>query len=338
MKKRLLSALLAVVCCLTLSAPALAAGSTVHAAYGGFIAVYNESLHSCFYTEKGYDTLPIVTDGSVYIPAQSAAAWMGKELRWDPEAGTVSFTGSTPIVVEGSRRDAPARSASEQEKVNEWGRDGVDIELHYDYTVMVDGQKREFFNVNGERLPPAVLEDTLFLPIRGIAQLCGKEITYSPSSTEAGGGYVYVRAPMTEAELAEVTSYLEKSLALVDKLGQTARQLWDIPESDDAGAWALVQSFYSDMEALDQLPMPQAPYFAADAQRLQQYLDTYLPRGSAWAQRMNGGMTYQQVCGDGIRSEIELARQVLTSAFLEANNRLMKSGDPIVRSEDSRIV
>ncbi len=52
----------------------------------------------------------------------------------------------------------------------------VSAEMRPDFTIVIDGQKREFKNVDGDAVYPLLYDGTTYLPVRAIGELMGKTV------------------------------------------------------------------------------------------------------------------------------------------------------------------
>ena len=50
--------------------------------------------------------------------------------------------------------------------------------LRPDYTIVIDGSARTFYNVNGQQVHPISYQDTTYLPVRAIGELMGKVVSW----------------------------------------------------------------------------------------------------------------------------------------------------------------
>ena len=52
----------------------------------------------------------------------------------------------------------------------------IHAQLRPDFVIEIDGEEREFYNVNGERVHPILYEGTTYLPVRAIGEIMGKKV------------------------------------------------------------------------------------------------------------------------------------------------------------------
>lgn len=58
----------------------------------------------------------------------------------------------------------------------------VSASLNPNYTIVVDGTERDFYNVSGQEVHPIVYNGTTYLPIRAIGELMGKNVNWDQSA------------------------------------------------------------------------------------------------------------------------------------------------------------
>lgn len=293
--------------------------------------IYNESKCVEFYREDDTRVPPICYGGSIYLPAQTAGEWLGKEAAWDPEALTVNLLGDTAPQVKG-RGDGNAWGVS-SDILREWRANGVDVQLRPDITVMLDGQPQRFVNVNGEAVHPILWDDTVFLPLRSIGELCGKEVFYVPVLPAAS---VYIRAAMTDAEREALTAYLNQALALTAALEEKVSQLLAASREDTVWALEQLKAIQADLAALQALAQPDAAYFDAAYRDIQSTLAALISDCGSYIAELEGGRTYAEVMSRGmgvagvgapdiepLQRVLEAARQGLGPLFQTEQGKLM---------------
>lgn len=52
----------------------------------------------------------------------------------------------------------------------------ITAQLRPDFVIEIDGEEREFYNVNGERVYPILYEGTTYLPVRAIGEIMNKKV------------------------------------------------------------------------------------------------------------------------------------------------------------------
>ena len=308
--------------------------ATVHAVIP-MVDVYHESQNAYFYNEDQKPVTEISYHGTIYIPVRTAGEWMGKNVAWDQTSNTVSLTGSaTPVVRGMNDPDAVSLTKEEADARSQRYDNGMDVQLRPDISVTVDGQKQNFVNANGESVSPIAFYGTTYLPVRSIGELCGKTVTYS-QAPDGNGGYVYIRAAMTDAEKAAVQSYLDQASPLIGELGQTGKRFVEVRDADSTSAELLTlgKSFVAGLTALKQLPKPSAAYFDAAYAYLQARLDLYIANCGACVSGMESGTAVQTTFyGSKVPDAKDLYHEMLTAyvtmkdAYQQESDRFQLKG------------
>jgi len=263
MKKRMLPFLLALSCVLSLSAPALAADvQTVHADMRAPY-IYVENVDVGFLDSQGGMREPLLYNGTVYIPLRTAGLWMGAQVDWNQEAMTVVFTstGEAPIYYSGI--DFNSMDVDRLEGVEQYQADvanGVDVQLRPDITVTVDGQVQQFTNVLGQPVYPMLFRECVYLPIRNVGELCGKQVLWlPPRPSPYGGRYpgnIFLYDAPTAEQLAEANAYFAAVQGYTEEVRNIA-QAWSQDESATNEQIAeKVTAMQAPIQAILDLPTP----------------------------------------------------------------------------------
>ena len=150
----------------TLVTAASAAGTNVTARLSPDISVVVDGTKRTFYNAQGAEVHPIAYNGTTYLPIRSIGELMDKNVNWDQSSLTVTLGGQrTSADVAGT----PDRNAREQD---------VTAALWPDITVVVDGTKRTFTDVQGRTVYPLVYNGSVYLPVRAIGNLMGKSVSW----------------------------------------------------------------------------------------------------------------------------------------------------------------
>lgn len=98
--------------------------------------------------------------------------------------------------------------------------DTVTARLCPDYTIVIDGTNRIFYNVNGQQVHPIAYNGTTYLPLRAIGELMGKVVEWNKDTKTASLGGVRTGAatagtPDTAAKAQNVTVELRSDITVV---------------------------------------------------------------------------------------------------------------------------
>lgn len=149
-----------------LTMAASAAGTNITAQLSPGIHVVVDGVERTFYNVAGEEVHPIAYNGTTYLPIRAIGELMDKNVNWDQSNLTVSLSGSrTSADVVGT----PDRNATERD---------VTASLWPDINVMVDGVERTFTDVQGRTVYPLVYNGSVYLPVRAIGNLMGKNVSW----------------------------------------------------------------------------------------------------------------------------------------------------------------
>ena len=60
--------------------------------------------------------------------------------------------------------------------------DTVTARLRPDYTIIIDGAERDFYNAAGQQVHPVAYDGTTYLPVRAIGELMGRNVDWNEST------------------------------------------------------------------------------------------------------------------------------------------------------------
>ncbi len=224
MKKKFLAATLAA---LALSVSALAAGpEPVHAACWDNTLMVEDAYAGSYDAQGGLRHL-LSYGGTVYLPLATAADWLGAAAQWDAAANSVTLTtGKAQAAVITAAQASDRTQGQDRTAYMQEAAQGADGQLCRDMTVVVDGQTLEMKNALGQRVYPLVWRDCVYLPVRTVGQLLGKDVLYwAETSAEGREERIYLYDGLTEAQSAEVRAYFDAAQAQADEYGAVLAQM-----------------------------------------------------------------------------------------------------------------
>lgn len=162
--------------------PAGAAGVTAQLSPN--ISIVVDGAARTFYNATGSEVYPIVYNGTTYLPIRAIGELMGKNVNWDQSSLTVSISGTRTA---GAVSGTPDTAAVTQ---------NVTGDIRSDVTIMVDGIRQNFTDVNGNAVYPMIYNGSVYLPIRAIGNLMGKNVSWDSASNTVtlGGGLLVTDA------------------------------------------------------------------------------------------------------------------------------------------------
>lgn len=162
------------------SAAAVAEPETVTATLRPDTKIVIDGTERTFYNVKGEEVHPIFYNGSNYLPVRAIGELMGKVVNWDSSTKTVSLGGV--------RTAAPTVGTPDTTAT----REAIVVELHPDFSIVVDGVAQRFQDANGALVYPILYEGSNYLPVRAIGELMGKSVRWDAAteSVVLSGGNV----------------------------------------------------------------------------------------------------------------------------------------------------
>ena len=175
---RLVKRVGALVLCGTLAAGmflmnAGAVNTNVTAQLSPNINVVVDGTTRTFYNAGGTEVHPIVYNGTTYLPLRAIGELMGKNVNWDQNTMTASLSGTR---TDGGVAGTPDNTTATQ---------NVAAVISTDITVQVDGVTRTFSNANGTTVYPLVYNGSIYLPLRAIGNLMGKNVGWDGTTSTA---------------------------------------------------------------------------------------------------------------------------------------------------------
>ena len=148
---------------------------------------------------------------TTYLPVRAIGELMGKNVNWDASTLTVSIGGTR---VTGTTSGTPDNSTKAQD---------ITLTVRPEYTVVIDGTTRTFYDAKGREVDPVEYSGSIYLPIRAIGELMGKTVGWNENTqtvTLTGGSTVtdYDTAnpttPTTPSQSGTISMERAKEIAL----------------------------------------------------------------------------------------------------------------------------
>lgn len=140
-----------------------------------------DGVAQTFYNASGGEVHPIVYRGTTYLPLRAVGELMGKNVNWDQSTLTVTLDGTRDTARVSGTPDRTAQTRN------------VSAQLRPDFTIVVDGVKRNFTDANGQAVYPLLYQGSTYLPLRAVGELMGKQVAWDSGSntvTLSGGSLV----------------------------------------------------------------------------------------------------------------------------------------------------
>ncbi|WP_130848112.1 hypothetical protein [Intestinimonas timonensis] len=225
--------------------------------------VYVDGQDAEFANAEGKKTYLFSCNGTVYMPANTAADWLGCTLSVDRAAGKAAFATGKEVLVRTklSNSTVPLNDA-DFAVLDRYFESGADVQLLSQFTVTVDGSPWTFAS-GGTALYPFFVDDTLYLPLRSVGERMGKVVTWVPELVGVPhykSELISIDTPATQAQLQEMQTYLDQAYALYWKaveVGQTLVDASDLPGAEAADMLDQVKGY---LRQIGQLPAPSHHY------------------------------------------------------------------------------
>ena len=223
--------------------------------------IYVDGQEAKFANAEGKTTYLFSYNGTVYMPANTAAKWLGCTLSVDRAAGKAAFTTGQEASIPGPNSTVPSNEA-DFAVLDRYFESGADVQLLSQFTVTVDGSPWTFAS-GGTALYPFFVDDTLYLPLRSVGERMGKVVTWVP---ELAGVPHYqdelisIDAPATQAQLQEMQTYLDQAYALYWKAAEVGQALVDASDLPGAEAADMLDQIKGYLRQIGQLPSPSHHY------------------------------------------------------------------------------
>lgn len=169
MKKRILSLVLSVALCASLTVSAFAAES-VNATVNRTVKVTYNGVEQAFANEKGEAVYPVVYNSTTYLPIRAVSNLLGLGVKY--ENGTVVLTSGGEV----KQNTAPVHGADET----------VVAELNRDIKVTFDGAAKTLVDANGNQVYPIVYQSTIYVPLRAVSNLLNLPVDYKDGTVILG--------------------------------------------------------------------------------------------------------------------------------------------------------
>ena len=264
MKKLRIGALSALVllCAALLGSMAAASAAAPAAHVTAYMQnIYVDGQEAKFANAEGKTTYLFSYNGTVYMPANTAAKWLGCTLSVDRAAGKAAFTTGQEASIPGPNSTVPSNEA-DFAVLDRYFESGADVQLLSQFTVTVDGSPWTFAS-GGTALYPFFVDDTLYLPLRSVGERMGKVVTWVPELVGVPhykSELISIDTPATQAQLQEMQTYLDQAYALYWKAVEVGQALVDASDLPGAEAADMLDQIKGYLRQIGQLPSPSHHY------------------------------------------------------------------------------
>lgn len=199
-----------------------------------------------FKTSSGDAVYPILYEGTTYLPLRAIGELMGKNVNWDEKNKVITISGE--------------RDSTSSNKDNPYiGKKDIRVQERPDFTIVVEGDEKEFYSVTGQRVYPILYNGSTYLPLRAIGEIMNKDVVWNNSTKTItlSGDFTVTDADSFETEEEEIANgYIGRESAKNIALGYSNLLAKDVTficaELDyDDGRWVYDVEFYTDNKEYD---------------------------------------------------------------------------------------
>ncbi len=223
--------------------------------------IYVDGQVAEFANAEGRITYLFSYNGTIYMPANTAAKWLGCTLSVDRTAGKAAFTTGQEVSVPGPNSTAPLNDA-DFARLDRYWKSGADVQLLRQFTVTMDGTLWTFSS-GKTALYPFFVDETLYLPLRSVGERMGKVVTWVPKLVgipHYEDELISIDAPATQAQLQEMQTYLDQAYALYWKAAEVGQALVDAADLPGVKAADMLDQVKGYLRQIGQLPAPSHHY------------------------------------------------------------------------------
>ena len=131
--------------------------------------------------EDGKLVAPVAYQGSIYVPLSTVELWLGTEMQWTPELNIIEFSLDKTYVSYPRRTVPDGIELGEAMKQFVPAEEGQMVEAMFcpDIFLALNGEEFvEFTNVRDEAVHVILVNDSVYLPVRGVSEFCGKTVSW----------------------------------------------------------------------------------------------------------------------------------------------------------------
>lgn len=258
--KKYMRSLCAGLCCLAIFSSLMPVSAAPVHATAWLREVFVDGQKKNFSNAEGNTTYLFSCGGSIYMPANIAAQWLGCKLTVDEAGKTAAFTSGEAAQVPGPN-STPELTAEMGKRLDRYFEQGMDVQLLTDFTVLVDGKPWTFAS-GGTALYPFFVDGTLYLPLRAVGERMGKDVLWvpAPKANFRTEEVISIHAHPTQAQMSEMQSYLDQGVQLYWKAAAVAQELAAADSMTAAKAVEKLEQIKSLIHQIGNLSVPTHPY------------------------------------------------------------------------------
>lgn len=168
----------------------------------------------------------IFYNDSYYISLRTAGEWLGKNVNWNGDTKTISFTGTT------QPKYYKASDVNTEDFIKYTSGGYVNITQRDDITVLIDGKERQFYTESNNIIYPIMYNDSTYLPVRSIANLLDMSIDWK-NATETTATQILLTSKLSDEQSKVFNEYKLNIKTQFDKYTDLASGLYPNKSNSD---------------------------------------------------------------------------------------------------------
>ena len=176
--------------------------------------------------EKMQELPAIFYNDSYYISLRTAGEWLGKNVSWNGDTKTISFTGTA------QPKYYKASDVNTEDFIKYTCGGDVNITQRDDITVLIDGKERQFYTESNNIIYPIMYNDSTYLPVRSIANLLDMSIDWK-NATETTATQISLTSKLSDEQSKAFNEYKSNIKAQFNKYTDLASGLYPNKSNSD---------------------------------------------------------------------------------------------------------
>ncbi len=226
-------------------------------------SIFVEQVEASFLSEQGRQLFPILYQGSVYIPLKTAGEWLGADVSWDKSRDAVTLTtGKTPFYLDFRSKGGQAKMEEEFKQYQKDKYEGFEIQTYPSLTITLDGKTVSLANANGEALVPILFRENIYLPVRTVGELCGKNVLWRQGNgIDPVDSQIWIYDSPTAEQWKEIWAYQDACRDVSLRLDDLLTELSGLTSAERERIGQCLKEMKALSDSLSTISVPQVPFF-----------------------------------------------------------------------------